>query len=285
MIGGVFVIALLSCSVQMLKAFGIGYSTPTLASVMSDLLPAYTSILAIIFGFEKLDLRVKSSQVRYAGIIVSVTGAFIVTLYKGLPITLVSLPKKVSAADQLLSSMQSNWVLGAFLLSSCSFCLAVMLLVQSRVVRDYPGEVITVALLRNIFVTILSASISLIAEKDPNAWKLSLNMELMAIGYSALFANSIGRGVHLWAIRKKGPVFVAMFKPLGIVIAVIMGVTFLGDTLYLGSAIGAATIVVGFYAAVWGQAQEKKMVEDCPTSSRESSSPRVPLLHSKSTQV
>ena len=81
------------------------------------------------FRFEKLDLRVKSSQVRCAGIIVSVTGAFIVTLYKGLPITLVSSPKKVSAAE-LLSSMQSNWVLGAFLLSSYSLCLAVMLLVQ-----------------------------------------------------------------------------------------------------------------------------------------------------------
>lgn len=51
------------------------------------------------------------------------------------------------------------------------------------------------------------------------------------------------------------------------------------------SAIGAATIVVGFYAAVWGQAQEKKMVEDCPTNSHESSSPRVPLLHNKSSQV
>lgn len=45
------------------------------------------------FRFEKLDLRVRSSQVRCGGIIVSVTGAFIVTLYKGLPITLVSLPK------------------------------------------------------------------------------------------------------------------------------------------------------------------------------------------------
>lgn len=81
------------------------------------------------FRFEKLDLRVRSSQVRCGGIIVSVTGAFIVTLYKGLPITLVSLPKKVSAA-QLLSPMQSNWVLGAFLLASFTFCLAVMLLVQ-----------------------------------------------------------------------------------------------------------------------------------------------------------
>jgi hypothetical protein len=58
-----------------------------------------------------------------------------------------------------------------------------------------------------------------------------------------------------------------------------------GSTSMVRSAIGAATIVVGFYAVVWGQAQEKKMVEDCPTSSHESSSPRVPLLHNKSTRV
>jgi hypothetical protein len=37
-----------------------------------------------------------------------------------------------------------------------------------------------------------------------------------------------------WACRKKGPVFVALFSPLGIVIAVAMGIPFLGDTLYLG---------------------------------------------------
>jgi hypothetical protein len=82
------------------------------------------------FRFEKLDLRAKSSQVRCGGIIVSVTEAFIVTLYKGLPITFVSLPKKVIAADQLLSLMQSKWVLGAFLLAFYGFFLAVTLLVQ-----------------------------------------------------------------------------------------------------------------------------------------------------------
>lgn len=37
-----------------------------------------------------------------------------------------------------------------------------------------------------------------------------------------------------WLVRKKGPVFVTMFKPLSIVIALVMGIAFLGDTLYLG---------------------------------------------------
>lgn len=40
--------------------------------------------------------------------------------------------------------------------------------------------------------------------------------------------------VYAWGVRKKGPVFVAMFMPLGMVAAVILGVTFLGDDIYIG---------------------------------------------------
>ncbi|KAF5449834.1 hypothetical protein F2P56_030239 [Juglans regia] len=129
--------------------------------------------------------------------------------------------------------MQSNWLHGGFLLASGSFLLALKFNIQTRIIREYPAELI-VALIRCIFVAIVSAIISLIAEKDPNAWKLSLNMELIAIGYSALFAITIRASVYLWACREKGPVYVAMFKPLDIFIAVVMGVTILGDTLYLG---------------------------------------------------
>lgn len=37
-----------------------------------------------------------------------------------------------------------------------------------------------------------------------------------------------------WLVHNMGPVFVTMFKPLGIVIALVMGIAFLGDTPYLG---------------------------------------------------
>ncbi|KAG2707475.1 hypothetical protein I3760_05G149200 [Carya illinoinensis] len=213
-LGGLFVTSMISCSVQTLKALGISYSSPTMASVAYDLIPAFTFLLAIISRFEKLDLRLQSCRARCIGTIASITGALTVTLYKGLPNSVASLPKGVEVG-QHFSTIQSNWLLGGFFLASGSFLLALKFNLQTRILREYPAELI-VALIQCIFVAIVSAIISLIAEKDPNAWKLSLNMELIAIGYSALFAITIRANVTLWACRERGPVYVAMFKPLDI---------------------------------------------------------------------
>lgn len=50
----------------------------------------------------------------------------------------------------------------------------------------------------------------------------------------ALVSSIIFNAVQSWALKIKGPVYVAMFKPFSILIAIVMGVMFLGDTLYLG---------------------------------------------------
>lgn len=50
----------------------------------------------------------------------------------------------------------------------------------------------------------------------------------------AVFGSAFQVGVSTLCLSRTGPVFVAMFKPLGIVITVFVGVTFLGDTFYLG---------------------------------------------------
>ncbi|KAI9178520.1 hypothetical protein LWI28_027487 [Acer negundo] len=71
-------------------------------------------------------------------------------------------------------------------------------------------------------------------------------------------------------IAEKGPVYVAMFKPLSIAIEVTMGVMFLGDTLHLGSVIGAIIISLGFYTVMWGKAKEE-IAEDNEVG-------KVPLL-------
>lgn len=41
-----------------------------------------------------------------------------------------------------------------------------------------------VTLIGSIFVTAQSVLVALIAEKDPNAWRLRPDIELIAIGYS-----------------------------------------------------------------------------------------------------
>ncbi|XP_041012751.1 WAT1-related protein At3g28050-like [Juglans microcarpa x Juglans regia] len=275
----IFVLGSLSCSVQTFMYTGIGYSSPTLASAVIDLMPAFTFILAIISRMEKLDLRFQSSLAKCIGTIVSIAGALVVTLYKGLPITSASSPDSRQPNEVLLSP-KSNWVIGGCLLATGSFCLAVLFIFQTLIIRDYPSELM-VTLICSIFVTIQSASIALFAEKDPAAWRLRLDTELITICYSALFVIATRSVIVAWACRKKGPVYVALFSPLGMVIAVVMGVSFLGDTLYLGSVIGAVVIALGFYAVIWGQAQEDKTIENRGICSLESSSPNVPLLQNK----
>ena len=49
-----------------------------------------------------------------------------------------------------------------------------------------------------------------------------------------MFAIGLKSTIHTWVLRMKGPVYVSMFKPLGMVIAIFMGVTLLGDVLHLG---------------------------------------------------
>ncbi|GFZ02835.1 hypothetical protein Acr_15g0014430 [Actinidia rufa] len=50
----------------------------------------------------------------------------------------------------------------------------------------------------------------------------------------AIFGVVLRFNIVTWCLHEKGPLFVALFKPLGMVIAVIAGLVFLDDTLHLG---------------------------------------------------
>ncbi|XP_019157920.1 PREDICTED: WAT1-related protein At3g28050-like [Ipomoea nil] len=267
--GRICITALLSYAGQTLQYIGIEYSSPTLASAMADLIPAFTFIFAVVAGMEILSLKERSSLAKSIGTIVLITGAFVITFYKGPPLLLFQ-----HAYYNSLLPQQSNWILGSFILVTSSLFISMLFLVQAWILKDYPGElmltVITCAL-----VTILSAIAAMIAERNVNAWKLRPDMELIAICYNAIIMVGFRSVVYAWAVRKKGPVFVAMFIPLGMVAAVIMGVTFLRDDLYTGSVIGASIIALGFYTVMWGKAMEVK--ENIETNI-DNSNEKVPLL-------
>ncbi|KAJ0096087.1 hypothetical protein Patl1_16198 [Pistacia atlantica] len=204
---------------------GIRYSSPVLASVISDLTPAYTYILAIIYRMEKLDLRVQSSLAMSIGSVLRL----------------------------------------CLLLAAGSFAQSLFYVVQTSVIRKYPEEQM-VSFIYTMFVTFQSAILALIAERNRNCWKLKPDLGLITIAYSAIFCIAIQGVVHTWACRKMGPVYVSMFKPLSIVIAVVMGITFLGETLHL--------------EVIWGQAEEGK-VEKEGINRFKSSSSKAPLLENR----
>ncbi|MBA0845777.1 hypothetical protein Goarm_022452 [Gossypium armourianum] len=101
------------------------------------------------------------------------------------------------------------------------------------VLKGYPSE-ITLVSLYCLFGNIQSALVTLIFERDPKAWMLSPDNELISVVYSALFGNVVTFSVQAWCIRCKGSIFMAMFNPLSIFvatlyIAALLGFIFLGD--------------------------------------------------------
>ncbi|XP_052188759.1 WAT1-related protein At3g28050-like isoform X3 [Diospyros lotus] len=125
----------------------------------------------------------------------------------------------------------------------------------AQIIKEYPAE-LTVVFFYNLFVCILSIIVGLVTEPRWNAWRIRLDVTLASILCSGVFGSLLNNVVHAWVLHLKGPVYTVMFKPLSIAIAVAMGVIFLGDTLYLGSVVGATIISIGFYTVMWGKANE-----------------------------
>ncbi|KAE8698896.1 Nodulin MtN21 /EamA-like transporter family protein isoform 5 [Hibiscus syriacus] len=259
----IFLLSLLGCIGQLCGYAGIDYSSPAMATAMLNLIPAFTFILAIIFRMEKFEWRSTSSQAKVLGTIISITGAFVVTFYKG--------PTILRLSHQLLSSPQLQWILGGILLAIEAFMTSAWYIVQAMVLKKFPA-VLTVMFYLCFFNAILSTIYSLMLVRDPSAWKIRPGIGLVAILYSAIVATTFRISLFSWCLWKAGPLYVSMFKPLAIVVAAAIGIVFLGEDLSLGRVIGAVIIVSGFYGVLWGKAKEESLG---------SASPKVPFLQKR----
>ncbi|XP_010450715.1 PREDICTED: WAT1-related protein At5g40210-like isoform X2 [Camelina sativa] len=254
------ILGLIASAFQIAGYNGIKYSSPTLSSAMSNVNPAFTFILAVIFRMENISLREKSSVAKVLGTLMSIIGALVVTLYHG--------PK--------LMSSHSDWAIGGGLLALQYILISVSYLVMAHTMSRYPSAVV-VTLVHNICIAVVCAFVSLFAEKDdPKAWIIRFDINLISVVAMGTL-NSGNYVIHTWAVSHKGPVYLSMFKPLSILIAATSSFIFLGESLYLGSVIGGIFISIGFYMVLWGKAKEDK-VDILGTMESSSSSHKAPLL-------
>lgn len=79
---------------------------------------------------EKLEWSSSSSRAKLLGTIVSISGAFVVTFYKGPPI--MRTPLLTVSSSQLLLSPQLSWILGGILLTANAFTYSAWYIVQVR---------------------------------------------------------------------------------------------------------------------------------------------------------
>ncbi|KAH7550428.1 hypothetical protein JRO89_XS13G0189900 [Xanthoceras sorbifolium] len=282
-----FLLSLVGITVMQNCVFtGVNYSSPTLGSAMANLIPAFTFLLAVTFSYTEskelsLDGEVEFEKFKKPDKSHGYFGINIRSIDCN-PLQGSSHWHRANTASttiiflDFVAATKNNWVIGGIFFAAAGLSFAIMNVSQAAILKDYPSE-ITLVSFYSFFGAIQCAIVALIAERNPNAWKLRPDIELISVIYSAVFGNAVTYGILAWCIHRKGPVFVAMFKPLGISIAAFMSVIFLGDTLHVGSIIGAIVIVVGFYGVIWAKSKEEEPYED---DRPQSSSQKIPLLGS-----
>uniref|UniRef100_A0A0A0KRZ3 WAT1-related protein n=2 Tax=Cucumis sativus TaxID=3659 RepID=A0A0A0KRZ3_CUCSA len=272
---------------QMMAYTGIKYSSPVLLSALSNLIPIFTFLLALLFRMEKVDLRRSSGKAICVGTILAVSGASLITLFKG-PLLLNHISSSNSFEKQeedddhhhILLSHHSSWVLGGFLFLMVSLLSANWHIVQTWFVKKYPTKKITNLFFFTLSMAVQTAVFAIVVEKNTTAWKLQPDIEMVTIATLGI-GGVVRIGVHIWCLQRKGPLYVVMFKPLGMVVAIPLVVTFLHEPLYLGSVIGSIVIGCGFYCVIWGQIKRLDLTLLSSASHSQSGfeeSPSAPLL-------
>ncbi|KAJ9152481.1 hypothetical protein P3X46_026042 [Hevea brasiliensis] len=276
----IWILAFIGFLAQIVGNNAIKYSSPTFASAMSNLTPVFTFAFAVIFRREKLVIRCSSTQAKVIGTLTAIGGALVVDLYRGPKIlsTLYPFPRQAISLDWPMGSPNSDWLIGGLLLATLYLLQAFCNILQTRIMKICSKELL-VTFIYTLSVTIISAPVCFVAEKNLDALRLRPDIALVAIVSSGIFGTCYKTAVRSWGLRQKGPVYIAIFKPLSIAIAAFVRVIFLGDPLHLGIIIGALVISMGICAVLWGKANEGKLSErhGCANSG-DSSTESVPFL-------
>ncbi|XP_071696055.1 WAT1-related protein At4g15540-like isoform X1 [Rutidosis leptorrhynchoides] len=182
---GFFTIGLLGFLAQVFGYSGISCSSATLATTLLNLIPGFTFVLAIVCRMEAINIKTSTTQAKFIGTVVSITGAIIVTLYKG-P-TLLSSPLSSEFLNRVLVQ-PSNWVLGGTFLVIDAVFSSMYIIAQAFVLKKYPA--VMVVMFAYCFVcTVLSGLVSLIVEDDLSSFSLQPNKRLFSILYSLVGVN------------------------------------------------------------------------------------------------
>lgn len=71
-----------------------------------------------------------------------------------------------------------------------------------------------------------------------------------------LVVTGVSFYLQAWCIEKRGPVFLAMSNPLGLLLTIFCSSFFLGEIVRLGSLLGSGLLVGGLYSVLWGKSKD-----------------------------
>ncbi|RYR17428.1 hypothetical protein Ahy_B03g062178 [Arachis hypogaea] len=231
----------------------------TFVLAILNLCPAVTFIMAITSGLEKLNLGAAAGKAKVIGTITGISGAMVLTFYKGKQIdTWSSSSSHINLLHHAHGPDYGNKFLG-FSYATASCCsFALWLNIQAKLNQEFPRHHTGTALMCTM-AALQSTLFALSLDRDwASQWKLAWNIRLLTVAYSGIVTSGIVVNIIAWCVHMRGPLFGSVFNPLQLVLVAIAASFLLNENLYLGSVIGGVLIVSGLYTVLWGNSRETK---------------------------
>ncbi|XP_022732827.1 WAT1-related protein At4g08290-like [Durio zibethinus] len=238
---------------------GMKFTSASFTSAVMNAVPSVTFVIAAIFRLEHVRIKEGRSQAKVIGTLVTLSGALLMTLYKGPVIDLIWSSKTSHHGSRGVSS-DKHWISGTLLILVGCVAWSCFYVLQSITIKKYPAE-ISLSSLICLAGAIQSLGIALAVEHRPSGWAVGWNSRLLAPLYSGVVSSGITYYVQGLVMKTRGPVFVTAFNPLCMIIVAALGSAILGEQIHLGSIIGGVIIAIGLYSVVWGKSK------DCPSAS------------------
>ncbi|KAK2972427.1 hypothetical protein RJ640_008167 [Escallonia rubra] len=267
---------------------GLKFTSPTFSCAMSNMLPAMTFCMAVIFRMEKVDMKKVMYQAKVVGTVVTVAGAMLMTLYKGNVVELVwtkhAHPHK-SSVTATTGTTDKDWFTGCILLIIATLAWASFFILQNVALRTYKQHQLSLTSLVCFLGTLQSIVVTFVMERKASVWHIGWDMNLLAAAYAGIVTSSISYYVQGLVMKRKGPVFATAFSPLMMIVVAIMDSFILEEKIFLGGILGSVLIVAGLYAVLWGKYKEeieKRELNEIPEAIKGSqvSSSMLPVMAS-----
>ncbi|KAM0946837.1 putative EamA domain-containing protein [Dioscorea sansibarensis] len=253
----IFILALFGTTIhQNLYYAGLDYTSPTVASALASVIPVFTFILATLLRMERISIKSKKGRAKLLGTTVCISGALIFTFWKGhqfrgfVDKPLIIVNGNVQAHEAVHE--RHDWIKGSVLILTSFIAFSVWLILQGIVYKVYPAG-LSLNTIICFFASLQSSVLALIFERNSSSWRLGWNIQLVTIIYCGTFISCLAYYLQTICVHVKGPVFVALFMPLLLVIVGVFSAVCFAERLHLGSLIGAFMIISGLYCYLWGK--------------------------------
>ncbi|XP_008788718.2 WAT1-related protein At3g30340 [Phoenix dactylifera] len=242
---------------QYLFFLGLKYTTATFACAFLNMAPVFTFLLALPFRLETLDVKTRAGTAKLLGAIICLSGAMLLTFYKGVALTNTSHQPVASEQQEGHSTAgysTKKWIMGSIAYLAGCLTWSSWFLIQSKVAKKYPSLYSGTALI--FFLSFLQAAVlTLATERSFSVWALQRKLEIITVIVAGIAGSGFGFLAMSWCVEKRGPVFTAAFTPLVQIIVAGIDFSILHEPLYLGSVLGSVLVIAGLYFLLWGKEQ------------------------------